>query len=243
MEIQKKKVGGSANDSTQEKRQAEPEKIIEERVVKTADFEPVEQKKPAPAGKPAPQKPEAKAAPAPAAKQEVKAEPEAKATPAPAAKQEVKAEPEAKAAPAPAAKPEVKTEPEAKAAPAPAAKAEVKAEPEAKKVPAPAKKPEAKAKPAHEVQALGMVETCGKIGAVEAADAMCKAADVHLIGETTIGHGLVTVMVRGDVAAVKAAVDAGAARASQVGELRGVHVIPRPDNEIEKILPQTENTL
>ena len=87
------------------------------------------------------------------------------------------------------------------------------------------------------VQALGMVETRGQIAAIEAADAMCKAADVHLIGETMIGRGMVTIMVRGDVAAVKAAVDAGAAHAKMVGELKSVHVIPRPDAEIEKILP------
>lgn len=87
-------------------------------------------------------------------------------------------------------------------------------------------------------QALGMIETRGQIAAIEAADAMCKAADVHLIGETMIGRGMVTIMVRGDVAAVKAAVDAGAARASRVGELKSVHVIPRPDEEIEKILPR-----
>ena len=87
--------------------------------------------------------------------------------------------------------------------------------------------------------ALGMVETRGQIAAIEAADAMGKAADVHLIGETMIGRGMVTIMVRGDVAAVKAAVDAGAAQAKRVGELKSVHVIPRPDTEIEKILPRS----
>ena len=85
--------------------------------------------------------------------------------------------------------------------------------------------------------ALGMIETRGLIGAVEAADAMVKAADVHLIGEQKIGSGLVTVMVRGDVGAVKAAVDAGAAAASRVGELISTHVIPRPHEDVEKILP------
>ena len=85
--------------------------------------------------------------------------------------------------------------------------------------------------------ALGMIETRGLIGAVEAADAMVKAADVHLIGEQKIGSGLVTVMVRGDVGAVKAATDAGAAAAANVGELISVHVIPRPHEEVEYILP------
>jgi len=87
-------------------------------------------------------------------------------------------------------------------------------------------------------QALGMVETRGLIGAIEAADAMVKAANVSLIGKEKIGSGLVTVMVRGDVGAVKAAVDAGAAAAKRVGELYGVHVIPRPHNDVEGILPQ-----
>lgn len=86
--------------------------------------------------------------------------------------------------------------------------------------------------------ALGMVETKGLVGAVEAADAMVKAANVHLIGREQIGAGLVTVMVRGDVAAVKAATDAGAAAADRVGELVSVHVIPRPHAEVETILPR-----
>ena len=86
-------------------------------------------------------------------------------------------------------------------------------------------------------QALGMVETKGLIGAIEAADAAVKAADVRLIGQERIGSGLVTVMVRGDVGAVKAAVDAGAAAAKRVGDLYGVHVIPRPHDDIEGILP------
>ena len=87
--------------------------------------------------------------------------------------------------------------------------------------------------------ALGFIETCGLVSVLEAADAMCKAADVFLIGETMIGRGMVTVMVRGDVAAVKAAVEAGAAAAVRVGELKSTHVIPRPDGDIEKILPKT----
>ena len=88
--------------------------------------------------------------------------------------------------------------------------------------------------------ALGMVETKGLIGAIEAADAMVKAANVSLIGKEKIGSGLVTVMVRGDVGAVKAATDAGAAAASRVGELLSVHVIPRPHADVEFILPTLE---
>ena len=87
------------------------------------------------------------------------------------------------------------------------------------------------------MQALGMIETRGLIGSVEAADAMVKAANVSLIGKEHIGAGLVTVMVRGDVGAVKAATDAGAAAAQRVGELISVHVIPRPHVEVETILP------
>jgi len=86
--------------------------------------------------------------------------------------------------------------------------------------------------------ALGMVETKGLVGAIEAADAMVKAANVHLIGSEYIGGGYVTVMVRGDVGAVKAATDAGAAAAKRVGELVSVHVIPRPHGDVEIILPQ-----
>ena len=86
--------------------------------------------------------------------------------------------------------------------------------------------------------ALGMVETKGLVGAIEAADAMVKAANVSLVGYEKIGSGLVTVMVRGDVGAVKAATDAGAAAAERVGELISVHVIPRPHEEVEYILPK-----
>lgn len=89
-------------------------------------------------------------------------------------------------------------------------------------------------------EALGMVETKGFIGAVEAADAMVKAANVVLIGQERIGAGYVTVLVRGDVGAVKAAVDAGGAAAQRVGELISTHVIPRPHEEVEKILPKGE---
>lgn len=86
--------------------------------------------------------------------------------------------------------------------------------------------------------ALGMVETKGLVGSIEAADAMVKAANVTLIGKEFIGGGLVTVLVRGDVGAVKAATDAGAEAAQRVGELVSVHVIPRPHSEVEVILPK-----
>ena len=87
------------------------------------------------------------------------------------------------------------------------------------------------------LQALGMIETKGLVGSIEAADAIVKAANVKLIGKVHVGGGLVTVMVRGDVGAVKAATDAGAAAASRVGELVSVHVIPRPHDDVEFILP------
>ena len=86
-------------------------------------------------------------------------------------------------------------------------------------------------------EALGMVETRGLTAAIEAADSMVKAANVVLIGTEKIGSGLVTVMVRGDVGAVKSAVEAGAANASKLGELVATHVIPRPHQDVEKILP------
>ena len=86
-------------------------------------------------------------------------------------------------------------------------------------------------------EALGMIETKGLVGAIEAADAMTKSANVTLMGYEKIGSGLVTVMVRGDVGAVKAAVDAGACAAEKVGEIVAQHVIPRPHNEVESILP------
>ena len=85
---------------------------------------------------------------------------------------------------------------------------------------------------------LGMIETKGLVAAVEAADAMVKAANVTLIGKEHVGGGLVTVLVRGDVGAVKAATDAGAAAAERVGELISIHVIPRPHAEVETILPR-----
>ena len=86
-------------------------------------------------------------------------------------------------------------------------------------------------------EALGMVETKGLVGAIEAADAMVKSANVSLVGYEKLGSGLVTVMVRGDVGAVKAAVDAGACSAEKVGEVVAQHVIPRPHTDVEKILP------
>ncbi|AOR23560.1 BMC domain-containing protein [Clostridium taeniosporum] len=89
--------------------------------------------------------------------------------------------------------------------------------------------------------ALGMVETKGLIGAIEAADAMVKSANVTLVGYEKIGSGLVTVMVRGDVGAVKAATDAGAAAAQKVGEVVSIHVIPRPHIDTEKLIPKIEN--
>ena len=86
-------------------------------------------------------------------------------------------------------------------------------------------------------EALGMVETRGLTAAIEAADAMVKAAEVTLIGTEKIGSGLVSVMVRGDVGAVKSAVDAGSTSAARLGELVATHVIPRPHEDVEKILP------
>jgi ethanolamine utilization protein EutM len=91
--------------------------------------------------------------------------------------------------------------------------------------------------PSPQMIALGMIETKGLVGAIEAADAMVKAANVKLIGKEYIGGGYVTVMVRGDVGAVKAATDAGAAAAQRIGELVSVHVIPRPHGDVEFILP------
>lgn len=89
-------------------------------------------------------------------------------------------------------------------------------------------------------ESLGMIETKGLVGAIEAADAMVKSANVRLVGYEKIGSGLVTVMVRGDVGAVKAAVDAGAVAAEKVGTVVSQHVIPRPHTDVEKILPHME---
>jgi ethanolamine utilization protein EutM len=87
-------------------------------------------------------------------------------------------------------------------------------------------------------EALGLIETKGLVASIEAADAMVKAANVRLLGREVIGGGYVTVMARGDVGAVKAAVEAGAVAARKVGELASAHVIPRPHNEVESILPK-----
>ena len=87
--------------------------------------------------------------------------------------------------------------------------------------------------------ALGLIETKGLVACIEAADAMCKAANVELIGYENVGSGLVTAMVKGDVGAVKAAVDAGSAAASVVGEVKSCHVIPRPHSDVEAILPKS----
>ena len=89
------------------------------------------------------------------------------------------------------------------------------------------------------LEALGLIETKGLVGSIEAADAMVKAANVKLVGKEKVGGGYVTVMVRGDVGAVKAATDAGAAAAERVGELVSVHVIPRPHAELEQLLPKS----
>ena len=93
-----------------------------------------------------------------------------------------------------------------------------------------------------DTNSLGMIETKGLIGAIEAADAMVKSANVQLVGKEQVGGGLVTVMVRGDVGAVKAATDAGAAAAEKVGELISVHVIARPHMEVDDILPKGRQT-
>ena len=91
-----------------------------------------------------------------------------------------------------------------------------------------------------EKQALGMIETRGLVAAIEAADQMCKAANVTLVGSEKIGSGLVTIMVRGDVGAVKSSVESGAAAAGKLGELIATHVIPRPHNDVEMILPHAK---
>ena len=95
---------------------------------------------------------------------------------------------------------------------------------------------------ANTMQALGMIETKGLVASIEAADAMVKAANVTLIGKEHVGGGLVTIMVRGDVGAVKASVEAGGAAAKRVGELISVHVIPRPHGDVEEILPKVAVT-
>ncbi len=91
------------------------------------------------------------------------------------------------------------------------------------------------------LQALGMVETRGLVALIEASDAMCKAANVELIGWDKVGSGLVTTFVKGDVAAVKASVDAGAAAAAKIGEVISVHVIPRPHDDLVHVVPSTKS--
>ena len=93
-----------------------------------------------------------------------------------------------------------------------------------------------------DTNSLGMIETKGLVGAIEAADAMVKSANVQLVGKEQVGGGLVTVMVRGDVGAVKAATDAGAAAAEKVGKLVSVHVLARPHTEVDNILPKERKT-
>ena len=100
------------------------------------------------------------------------------------------------------------------------------------------KKPEVQEERRMTQEALGMVETRGLVASIEAADSMLKAANVALVGTEKIGSGLVTVMVRGDVGAVKSAVESGAESAGRLGELVATHVIPRPHTDVEKILPQ-----
>ena len=117
------------------------------------------------------------------------------------------------------------------------AKKPVKKEPEAAPVAEIKEEIKVKEEVKMSLEALGMIETRGLVASIEAADAMCKAANVELVGTEKIGSGLVSVMVRGDVGAVKSATEAGAAAASKLGELVAVHVIPRPHADVEKILP------
>ena len=124
----------------------------------------------------------------------------------------------------------------AKTAPAQAPEEAVKKDAENAVPPAAAEKEEKRMAQ----EALGMVETRGLVAAIEAADAMCKAANVALVGTEKIGSGLVTVMVRGDVGAVKSAVEAGSSSAERLGELVATHVIPRPHTDVEMILPKVK---
>ena len=126
-------------------------------------------------------------------------------------------------------------EPASKAAPAAKRPASRKAAPSAAAQPATTTPVMKKEKT--NMEALGMVETRGLVAAIEAAEAMVKAANVTLIGSEKIGSGLVSIMVRGDVGAVKSAVEAGGAAASRLGEVIATHVIPRPHNDVEKLLP------
>ena len=129
-------------------------------------------------------------------------------------------------------------EPASKAAPAAKRPASRKAAPSAAAQPATTTPVMKKEKT--NMEALGMVETRGLVAAIEAADAMAKAANVALVGSEKIGSGLVSIMVRGDVGAVKAAVEAGGAAAGRLGEVVATHVIPRPHNDVEKLLPSAK---
>ena len=188
----------------------------------------------APAKAPASKKEPAAKTPAAKKAQPKASEPVEAKKPAPAPKASKLQE---KAKPAPAAKETAGQKATEKPA---AAKSESKPEPlkeTAPSVPEPRPNHQEETKMANVTQALGMIETRGLVGSVEAADAMVKAANVTLVGKEPVGGGLVTVFVRGDVGAVKAATDAGAAAAQRVGELISCHVIPRPDAMVESILP------
>ena len=185
-----------------------------------------------PASAPAAAQKETSAKPAAAPKKETAAKPAA----AKKASAKTKSEP---AAPA-LNENETKAQREVEEHPAPPkVEASAKESPATKPASAPAPKETTQevTRMSNATQALGMIETRGLIGSVEAADAMVKAANVTLVGKEEIGGGLVTVFVLGDVGAVKAATDAGAAAAQRVGELISVHVIPRPDGSVESILP------
>ncbi len=188
----------------------------------------------APAKTPAPKKEPAAKTPAAKKAQPKASEPAEAKKPAPAPKA---SKPKETAKTAPAAKETAEAKVTEKAVPAkPEPKPEAPKE-TAPSVPEPRPNHQEETKMANVTQALGMIETRGLVGSVEAADAMVKAANVTLIGKEPVGGGLVTVFVRGDVGAVKAATDAGAAAAQRVGELISCHVIPRPDAMVESILP------
>ena len=135
----------------------------------------------------------------------------------------------------PVRRPAAANKPAAKSAAANAAKKTAAPKPASAEPPVVTKSNEIKEK--SNMEALGMVETRGLVAAIEAADAMVKAANVTLIGSEKIGSGLVSIMVRGDVGAVKSAVEAGGAAASRLGEVVATHVIPRPHEDVEKLLP------
>ena len=201
---------------------------------------PAAKKEPASAPAAAPKEASAKTAAAP--KKETAAKPAAAKTTAAkkASAKTVSAKSKSEAAAPALNENETKAQREVEEHPAPVkVEASAKEAPATKSASAPAPKETTQevTRMANITQALGMIETRGLIGSVEAADAMVKAANVTLVGKEEIGGGLVTVFVRGDVGAVKAATDAGAAAAQRVGELISVHVIPRPDGSVESILP------